>query len=278
MKIVAGIILYNPDIDRLMDNISAIYQQVESIIIIDNNSINIIEFEEKLTRNNKIKLVKNTSNQGVAKALNQLAIAAIGFNYEWLITLDQDSVVPENLVEIYSRYIGIAKVGLICCKIIDRNFGELSSQQEKRNGWEFVDLCITSASMINLSVWQSVGGFCEEMFIDSVDFDICYLIKENGYKILRTNETALLHEVGKSQKKEFCGREELVFNHSPLRCYYIIRNSLLLGKRHNRRLFFMWVALKRICLVLIYEDDKCNKMNMMLKGFYHAMIGRYGQL
>ena len=105
--------------------------------------------------------------------------------------------------------------------------------------------------MINLSVWQSVGGFCEEMFIDSVDFDICYLIKENGYKILRTNETALLHEVGKSQKKEFCGREELVFNHSPLRCYYIIRNSLLLGKRHNRRLFFMWVALKRICLVLI---------------------------
>lgn len=57
--------------------------------------------------------------------------------------------------------------------------------------------------MINLSVWQSVGGFCEEMFIDSVDFDICYLIKENGYKILRTNETALLHEVGKSQKKNF---------------------------------------------------------------------------
>lgn len=58
MKIVAGIILYNPDIDRLMDNISAISPQVESIIIIDNNSINIIEFEEKLTRNNKIKLVK----------------------------------------------------------------------------------------------------------------------------------------------------------------------------------------------------------------------------
>ena len=42
MKIVAGIILYNPDIDRLMDNISAISPQVESIIIIDNNSINII--------------------------------------------------------------------------------------------------------------------------------------------------------------------------------------------------------------------------------------------
>ncbi|MDC2274628.1 hypothetical protein [Bacteroides thetaiotaomicron] len=36
MKIVAGIILYNPDIDRLMDNISAISPQVESIIIIDN--------------------------------------------------------------------------------------------------------------------------------------------------------------------------------------------------------------------------------------------------
>lgn len=53
---LAGIILYNPDIDRLMDNISAISPQVESII--DNNSINIIEFEEKLTRNNKIKLVK----------------------------------------------------------------------------------------------------------------------------------------------------------------------------------------------------------------------------
>ena len=278
MKIVAGIILYNPDINRLMENISAISPQVEHIIIIDNNSTNILGLKENLIKNSKIKFVKNENNLGVAKALNQIALSAISLDYDWLITLDQDSVAPENLVEIYSKYIEIDKVGMISCKIIDRNFGELSSQREKRKGWEFVDMCITSASMINLSVWQTVGGFCEEMFIDSVDFDICYLMQEYGYKILKTNEVALLHEVGKSQKIKFCGREELVFHHSPLRCYYMIRNSLLLGERHSKRLFFMYVAIKRFCLVIIYEDDKCNKMNMMFKGFFHAMIGRYGQL
>ena len=36
----AGIVLYNPEPDRLKENIAAIDKQVETIILIDNNSLN----------------------------------------------------------------------------------------------------------------------------------------------------------------------------------------------------------------------------------------------
>ena len=41
MKIAAVIITYNPDIAVLIDNVNTISNQVESVLIVDNNSHNI---------------------------------------------------------------------------------------------------------------------------------------------------------------------------------------------------------------------------------------------
>ena len=45
-KIFAGIVTFNPEIRRLEDNILAIKGQVESIIVVDNNSDNLKDFEK----------------------------------------------------------------------------------------------------------------------------------------------------------------------------------------------------------------------------------------
>ena len=44
----AGIVTYNPDITRLVENINAIYNQVDNVIIVDNNSKNIAEIEQTI--------------------------------------------------------------------------------------------------------------------------------------------------------------------------------------------------------------------------------------
>ena len=46
MAHAAGIVLYNPDIKRLEENISAIAPQVNELILIDNSSKNIDEIAE----------------------------------------------------------------------------------------------------------------------------------------------------------------------------------------------------------------------------------------
>ena len=68
MEMVTGIILYNPDVPRLQDNISSIKPQVDKVVLIENGSTYIgylKEFEDE-----KIEVIVNDENMGIAYALN----------------------------------------------------------------------------------------------------------------------------------------------------------------------------------------------------------------
>lgn len=274
---LAGIVLYNPNIQRLAENLTAICSQTRQVYLFNNGSSNIGEIKDLIRNYQNVILFNNNDNAGIALALNRLINKAKNDGYKWVVTLDQDSVAPPNLVAEYLKNIYMPNLGMICCKIIDRNFGERKYEKSHIKGIEDVDLCITSASAIKIEAWEKVGGFCEKMFIDAVDFDMCFSLKENGYRILRVNNVRLLHEVGHSRKVTFLGREELVFNHNPLRCYYMIRNSFLLGERHHQLWCQIGLVFKRIILVNVYEKNRWNKNKMMLKGIFHAIIGKYGK-
>lgn len=276
-KILAGIVLYNPDLVRLQENITAIYNQVDKVYLFDNGSDNICETKELLNDFPRVLLIESLENIGIAAALNRLVSTAKKDGINWLLTLDQDSIVPVNIISEYKKYVNVERLGMICCKILDRNFGEKKQEKEHATGVEEVELCITSASAINVYAWEEVGGYCEDMFIDGVDFDICLSLKEYGYKVLRINDVELLHEVGHGRKVSLFWKEELIFNHNPLRCYYMIRNNVLLGNRHNQLLRQLGLAIKRILLINIYEKNRWCKNIMMFIGLWHAIIGRYGK-
>lgn len=278
MKIIASIVTFNPDLTRLKSNIESILKQVDEIIVIDNGSKYVYDIQSLVCKYKNISLIKNPVNNGIAKALNQVAEFAIQKDYNWIITLDQDSISPPNLVETYSKYIDYNGIGIVCCKIVDRNFGVLEEQKLKTKGFEFVHTCITSASMMNLNAWKDVGGFDEKMFIDSVDFDICLSMREHGYKIIRTYDTSLLHEVGHSEIHRILGKEYQIYNHSPLRYYYMVRNGIYLGIKHHFIIIAIYRAIRLFFLVQLFEEKKIIKAKMMILGFYHVLIHRYGKL
>ena len=277
MKIIASIVLYNPDIERLSLNIKAILPQVSELIIVNNGSQNFGEVIDMTKEYTDISFIDNEENLGIATALNQAAVFAQKNDYNWIITLDQDSVAPENLVSVYSSFVNEKKIGIVCCKIIDRNFGERQMQKMKHEVEE-VPMCITSASMMNLEAWKSIGGFPDDFFIDSVDFDICLSMRECGYKIIRTNDTALLHEVGHSELRYLFGKEYQIYHHSPLRYYYMIRNGIYLGKRHHFVMRAVYRSLRLFMLVMLFENNKITKAKMIGLGYWHTLIGRYGKL
>lgn len=59
----------------------------------------------------------------VAKALNQLTAAAQKGGFEWILTLDQDSVAPSNISEEFEKYTNNLNTGMLCPVICDRNKG-----------------------------------------------------------------------------------------------------------------------------------------------------------
>ena len=263
---VAGIVLYNPEMERLKENIHAVYHQVDSLVLVDNASHNNTQIEELIKQYDRVFFIKNVKNEGIAKALNQLMEYANENSIEWVLTLDQDSVVPENLMEEYSALLESTGLALVTPNIDDRNF---SSDENKNSGQEEVERCITSASLNNVEIWKKLGGFEERLFIDYVDFEYCAKVRKNGYKIIRVNDVKLLHEVGNAEVKHIFRKTFIVYNHRPIRKYYFFRNIIYCiekypeffnGKQEKRNLKAMFLK------SIIFEKYRGKKFFLMLKG------------
>ena len=271
--IIAGIVSFNPDFKRLEDNIRSIENQVAHVLLVENGSENqdeVISFlKEKFPQ---ICPILNHENKGIAIALNQLLEKCREMGGKWLVTLDQDSVSPDNLISSYRKYLEMEKVAMICPRIIDRNSGMTVEHKDDDSNASYVevDRCITSATLMNTQIAKEIGDFDDQMFIDYVDFEYCIRLRKNGYKIIKVNETQLLHELGNTVTRNFLGKKIQVLNHSPFRKYYYIRNIIYTYRKHKDVLSrFYWVKpiVGIYIKTLFFEKDKKEKLKKMQQGF-----------
>lgn len=266
--ILAGIVLYNPDLTRLTENVNAIKMQDVDVVFFDNGSNNVSLVEEIFP---EIQIIKSETNKGISLALNELFRYAVRESkYDWVLTLDQDSVVSDDLISVYQNLIRQLpdNLSIICPKIQDRN-ANLKRETTESDG--YVDLCITSGCLNRVSAWQDINGFDESMFIDGVDFDFCIRLIKKGWKIFKTNQTYILHEVGRSKVIKILGKEYLSLNHSPFRYYYIIRNQIYLGRKHNQLFRQILVTARMFYTVILYENQKTDKLKRMCKGLFDGL-------
>ncbi|OYP57160.1 glycosyltransferase [Segatella bryantii] len=266
---IAGIVLFNPDPIRLRENIEAIKPQVDKLILIENGStdfsyIDNIDFSDLV-------YIRNPRSMGIAYALNQILQYAYDNNHQWALTLDQDSVVADNLIVEYEKVINTPNTGIICCKTIDRNFKD---DELNTYGVKEVNYCITSASYTNVSAWKDVGGFDTQMIIDWVDWDICIALRKKGFKILKTDKTYILHELGtNTQKKSFLGHTFLILNRSQFRYYYVARNWIYIGRKWQEESIFKCIVqvLKWLFIALIFEKNKMENLKAFIKGSFDGL-------
>lgn len=264
IRICAGIVLYNPDIKRLKENIEAIVKQVQVVYLQDNGSSNIDEIINYINQKEGIILLNNTTNKGIAWALNHLCERGIADGYDWILTLDQDSVCPDGMISIYKKY--LKNVDMLCPKIIDRNYGMIDGSSLET---EEVKKCITSGCLLKLKSWEKLNGFDEKMFIDGVDFEFCYRMNQSNMKIIRANKVILYHEIGNISIRHFLCFKVIVKNHSAFRKYYMSRNIIYTAKKRKSKFLVvkgLLQEIKMIAIVLLYEKEKKEKSINILKG------------
>ena len=262
LTIAAGIVCFNPNIERLKENIFAIQNQVDQVIIFDNGSNNINDIK-KLCKN--LLVETNNSNLGIAYALNTIMQIAETKGYEYVITLDQDSVAPSNLVDILSKLVN-ENIAIVCPLIWDIN---KKDNPKLENSYNDVNRCITSGALTSVKAWKRVNGFDNKMFIDGVDFDFCDRLRKENYKILQSNKVALIHEIGHRTEKKFLFWNISVKNHSAFRKYYIAKNIVYLDRKNQVSGYpikTLLRELKQVVLVILYENDKWNKLKKIYKG------------
>lgn len=249
-KFAAGIVLFNPNISRLQANIESIIDQVGLVILFDNGSININEIEKIIDMNffEKIKLVKSNKNRGIAYALNDIVKEAEVYGYEWVLTLDQDSITQKGTIQAFNTYIHENKVAIICPYIVDKRRKNIEYKVPSER-FTNVKFCITSGSLINIKICKLIGGFDEWLFIGLVDNDYCKRIELLGYKILQVNSIVLDHELGnltpskfedlylklgKILKLEIIRKLSYKRDVNQMRLYYATRNMIYMIKKYKR--------------------------------------------
>lgn len=270
MIILAGIVLFNPNLKRLKENIEGIINQVDKIVIVENGSddsktiINYIKMQYP-----SIEIIANKDNCGIAAALNQIIEYGIRNSYEWVVTLDQDSVAPHNMIFEYQKYFHKPNVAIICPQIVDVNMTYVDDKctVKEINSPEEV---ITSGSCINIHCAKYLGGFDERLFIDYVDTDFQKRVLLSGYLILKVFDVKLLHEVGHLEEKRFLGFKVLCSNHSAFRRYYQVRNRLYYRKKYYGHSYLMKEMIRLIMgtlKILFYENEKLEKVKSTVYGF-----------
>ena len=241
--IAAGIVVFNAEKGRLENNISRLKKQVKDVYIFDNSNVSDGDYDG-------VTYLSENKNCGIAYALNRIMEQAKADGYKWLITMDQDSLIPDEMVHGFEESIRTHEnIGIVCPQVIDRRRTYL--QAEDNEAEEYVNFCITSASCTSIEAWEKCGKFDEWMFIDLVDNDFCKRITLSGYKILKLNKWILDQEFGKItpksewKQKFWVGVSKILHNQNfakfsykksvrPLRVYYTNRNITYVNKKLNR--------------------------------------------
>lgn len=231
-KICAGIVLYNPDPDRLRKNIESVREQVDEVFLVDNGSENLPAIREMQYPN--VVLLENGENLGIAAALNRACREAATKGYEWILTLDDDTVSPEGMVREMGEVSWADDVGIVCPAVWYEGWLE---RPEEREGAEEITACMTSGSLTRLAAWEKVGGFREDFFIDFVDNEFCQKLREAGYRILRVHRCVMRHSLGevRTVRIPLAGERKYAV-HAPWRFYYMIRNNIVFVKEHRAQL------------------------------------------
>jgi rhamnosyltransferase len=286
-EVAAAVVTYNPD-EGLAASLAALRAQIATVVVIDNASRNAREIE-RLALAAGCRFVGNAANLGVAGALNQAARLAMAEGFTWLASFDQDSLLRPGaiagLLEVAAGHPSADRVAIVAMSHRDRATGRDYHHPEDiletAALWRSLRATITSGSLTRVSVFASVGLFDDKLFIDSVDHEFCLRCRRADWLVIEGRAQVLEHSIGAATEHDFFGRRIACTNHSPLRRYYITRNTLEVVRGYL--LFDPRWTLSQVyylcagnILILMFESHRLEKFAAMMRGGADFLLRRFG--
>ena len=150
----------------------------DQFMIYDNSPSSYI-FDNSVLRSNMV-YVRDVDNGGLSMAYNTGARYATANDYSHVLLLDQDTHFPPSAAEVYNKN--------LCCKSISSPMLKLSNGSAfspcSRKGFKTKGVCVSpgiynlsdyspvnSGMCIPLNIFDSVGGYNENIRLDFADFE-----------------------------------------------------------------------------------------------------------
>jgi len=276
--VCAGVVLHNAEIDLLKQNLGAIRPQVTLIIAVDNGSNNLDEVRAALAEW-PIHWVVNDVNQGLAKALNQVVDTAAALGFDWVITLDQDSICDADMVAEMRPAVADG-VLMVAPRVIDRGFiGKDAPAEAPTDDFEDIRRCITSGALTRVDGVKALGGFDDRLFVDQIDNDISLRGIERGYRIVRANRALLNQRYGQTSiKRRVLWRTVRYHHYDAARIYYQQRNLVYVCRRFGtlyvpHPVFFATLRQPAAFAIKVFfqPDQRLRRIGSFFHGFFDGL-------
>jgi rhamnosyltransferase len=299
--VVAVIVAYNPDLNKLGALIDCCSPQVDRVVVVDNsdNSCLSDSFAQRLGP--QAALLRMGGNKGIAAAQNAGIAWAQAQNATYVILFDHDSEPPPDLVQhLYAAHKELEgagrKVAAVGPRYVDTRNGKgrvpspfsrfkfgFISQTHPSSASPFVpvDFLIASGSLIPVRTLGSVGTMNEALFIDYVDIEWGLRARQAGWDLFGVWSTVMEHGLGDA-RVVVLGRAFPA--HSPLRHYYAIRNAFWLAFSPHSKLKARWRCgiayngFRRFIAYALFMPQPIIHVRFMCLGVWHAVRGRLGKL
>jgi len=277
--------------------LEAILPQVDRVFVVDNGSGG--ETQDALreiesSRTERIEVIRNGENLGIAAAMNIGVRRALDDGHGWILTLDHDSVAaPDMVANLFRTYAEVTKAnpGILSPTHIDGStgrkyrypvFGKIFFRHVTPTDRPLpCSFCITSGSLMPRQVFETAGPFREDYFVYAVDTEFCRRVLQHGYSIYVSEKATLVHREGGGRKADLGIFQFRTPDWSARSLYYIfrnvvhdLRNNPVLSWRVHEGLF-----LARAALTLLFANppDRTARWAAVRRGIADGIKGRLGK-
>lgn len=215
--------LTNQTIDSIIKHTENIDYE---IIVVDNSSD---KNQQCMYKNEQVKILPDIDNHGFGHACNVGAKASKG---ELLLFLNSDTLINDNSLMKCVQYMkNNQSIGVLGARILLRDgtldhgckrgfptpsaafyyYAGLDKKypaSRKFGAYRQTFLCETETNevdsvsgaflMVSKELFENINGFDEAFFMYGEDLDLCYRVKEKGYKIIYYPEAVITHLKGQS--------------------------------------------------------------------------------
>lgn len=274
-KYGVAVICYNPD-KNVPDRIRLYCDIFLQVLVIDNSDTDKYLNTEQFADN--VVYYDMQGNQGMSQALNVAYKWGLEKNFDYLLTMDQDSVYSKENINNMISYIEENSASDVAIYVA--NFAKLYRNPKdnrlvpgkpiiEKDSIQEVSMCLTSGSFVRLKAIEIILPL-EDYFIAKVDNFISTELINNGYRLLRVGNSYFEQEVGRPVVNTWFNRTFKIVNHTPERYYYTFRNGNYYKEKFydNKKLVFYYYIgrLRLIFNILVAENNKISKLKACKQG------------
>lgn len=302
--VTAVVITYHPEPPRTIALLEALTPQVGAIVVVDNGSpaetLNVLRTAvDRLGAT----LVGLGANRGIAAAQNVGIAWAREHTARFVLLADQDSLPAPDMVRrllVATQDASRPRAGVMRppaavgpVTVDERNAGapllfsdhrwgpRRAAVPEGEGALAEVTFLIASGSLIAMAALDTVGPMNEGWFIDHIDLEWGLRARAAGYALYGVTGARLEHALG-DRTQRIPGRSRDVHIHSPVRNYYMARNTVLLVRSGLlppawRWGYRAWITKYAVFYVLAVPP-RLRRARVLARGFFDGFRGRTGPL